>query len=447
MMLFPLWSRALGALSLGAALLLSAPRADAQAPERAEPRPAGPLRLPRLSVHRTADSLDCPDAWTLAGLVARHMKRPALEPLDEARAPLPPHARGGGPQSSLDVQIYRSEEGYTAVVQTEVAATSPQAPRGSRLKARQLSDRGATCAGLAAALSITMAILLDTEVPLPPPPPEPLAAPDLGLAPASAASPASSSPSSPRPAAPDRDRPEEASRLSVTAGRDATGAGAASPGPRDAGRGSASARPEAAGRSAASARSFGLTLGFGLNVVEGVLPRGGLAESGYLELRLGQRFSMDGGMMVFAPQTSPYTTPVKGAEPGKPEVETWLTVGIFRGCARFPVFSTPMPTPEPSDQSPPDRTHVGACLGVLAGAIHGEAHNLPQTSPATDPWAAGEASGLLKQRLFGPLALVSRAALLVPFVTRAFRVEGGGTAFSPPPVAVRLDAELRLSIW
>src|SRR3954469_20154514 len=104
--------------------------------------PAAAADLPALVVHRTADTADCPDAAALAALVARQMKRPALEPR-EASTP-------GG----LDVQIYRSEAGYPAVMQA-----------GD--KTRQISDQGPTCGGLSAALAVSIAILLDTE-PLPP---------------------------------------------------------------------------------------------------------------------------------------------------------------------------------------------------------------------------------------------------------------------------------------
>ncbi len=84
------------------------------------------------------------------------MKRPALRPRKDPGG-------SGKERPSLDVQIYRSEAGYTAVVQTGE-------------KTRQISDKGATCRGLADAMAITLAILLDTEVPPPEPEPPPPAA-------------------------------------------------------------------------------------------------------------------------------------------------------------------------------------------------------------------------------------------------------------------------------
>jgi len=114
--------------------------------------------LPLLVVHRTVDARDCPDAHALAALVATQMRRPALEPAKEV-----------APDRGLDVQIYRSEQGFTAVIRA-----------GG--KTRQLSDKGAACTSLAVALSISIAVLLDTE-PLPPEP-EPLPALPVSAPPA-----------------------------------------------------------------------------------------------------------------------------------------------------------------------------------------------------------------------------------------------------------------------
>src|SRR3954463_2852816 len=97
--------RSLGALSLGAALLAAATPTEAQT-----------NRLPGIAVHRTDDAADCPDARALAALVARHRKRPALDPLDAPPSAAASDPRAPAPEPGLDVQIYRSEQGYTAVV-------------------------------------------------------------------------------------------------------------------------------------------------------------------------------------------------------------------------------------------------------------------------------------------------------------------------------------------
>lgn len=425
----PVRCRALGALSLGVALLLRAPPAEAQEAPRAAARNASPLRLPRLLVHRTDDTADCPDASALAGLVARHMKRPALEPAGDARSSSAPSARGAAPLPSVDVQIYRSEEGYTAVVQTEVAATANVPPSGARTKTRQLSDKGSTCAGLAAALSITLAILLDTEVPPPPPPPSPEPPPALDRA-------ESASPGPPEP--PPLLRSEGAAESAPAKGPEGADWRASSASVRNAGQ-------SVVDRGAASPRSLGLTAGLGVAPAEGALQYGGLAGSGYVELRIGPWLSLAGGVMAFASQTFPLPFAVEGAALGGPQVTVWLTVGLLRGCVTLPIFA-------PSSSSRRagatlDQTLAGGCLGLLAGAIHGEASDLPRSSPATDPWASGEASGIVEQRLFWRFSLVTRAALLVPLARRAFVVEPGGAAFTPAPLGFSLNTEFRLSIW
>lgn len=98
-------------------------------------------------VHRTDEAADCPDAAALAALVADQMKRPALAPAEAS-------------DRGLDVQIYRSDKGYTAVVQADG-------------KTRRISDAGPSCGGLAAALSVSIAVMLDSEPLLPEPEPAP----------------------------------------------------------------------------------------------------------------------------------------------------------------------------------------------------------------------------------------------------------------------------------
>ena len=73
------------------------------------------------------------------------MKRPALDPSPSGPA-------------AFSVQIERGNKGYSATVRAS-----------GRL--RSIADDGASCAGLADALEITLAILLDEEAPAPPPRP------------------------------------------------------------------------------------------------------------------------------------------------------------------------------------------------------------------------------------------------------------------------------------
>jgi hypothetical protein len=146
-------------------LLLSPPAAVACT--LASALPARAAELPLLVVHRTEDAVACPDARALAALVAEQMQRPALRPAPEGSP---------GPDRGLDVQIYRSERGFTAILQVNG-------------KTRQISDKSASCRSLALALAVSIAVLLDadpvptTPPPAPPPEAEPPPAPPVSAAP------------------------------------------------------------------------------------------------------------------------------------------------------------------------------------------------------------------------------------------------------------------------
>ena len=150
---------------------------------------AAPSRaaLPPLAVHRTDDAAGCPDSGALAADVAAQMKRPALSPAADT---------GSAADRGLDVQIYKSEAGFTAVIQA-----------GG--KTRQLSDKGPSCGGLAAALAVSIAVMLDAE-PLPPVPEPPPPAPLPEPVPVTRALP------SPRPSRPLDERPSDVRRFRVS---------------------------------------------------------------------------------------------------------------------------------------------------------------------------------------------------------------------------------------
>lgn len=105
-----------------------------------------------LVVQRAPGASDCPDATALAARVEKLTGRRALEPTD---------ASGDG--FTFEVQILKSDDGYTAIV---LAAG----------KSRQIADPGPTCESLESALALTLAILVDADEPAPapaPPPPAP----------------------------------------------------------------------------------------------------------------------------------------------------------------------------------------------------------------------------------------------------------------------------------
>lgn len=108
-----------------------------------------------LVVQRAPDAHDCPDATALAARVEKLTGRRALEPATEATDGF-----------AFEVQILKSDDGYTAIV---LAAG----------RSRQIADPGPTCESLESALALTLAILVDADdtepppAPLPPPPPPP----------------------------------------------------------------------------------------------------------------------------------------------------------------------------------------------------------------------------------------------------------------------------------
>lgn len=138
------WLRRLAASALGAMGLLLSRRSLAQ--------PAALHDVP-LVVQRAPAASDCVDSATLASRVNLLVGRSALVASETA-----------GESFAFEVQILRSDDGYTAIV---------LAAGGSR----KLDDPGPTCAGLSDALAVTLAVLVDADekpaAPPPPPPPAP----------------------------------------------------------------------------------------------------------------------------------------------------------------------------------------------------------------------------------------------------------------------------------
>ncbi|MCS6900090.1 MAG: hypothetical protein RMJ98_10730 [Myxococcales bacterium] len=98
----------------------------------------------RLSVARSADALSCPDDEVLAARIRQ---------LREGKADVPPLL--------IDVLLQRHEGGYRARIRVS----------GPRRGERELVTHEDSCGGLADALSLSLALLLDEEAPPPPPPP------------------------------------------------------------------------------------------------------------------------------------------------------------------------------------------------------------------------------------------------------------------------------------
>jgi hypothetical protein len=313
--------------------------------------------LPLVVVHRTDDAADCPDATALAAQVAAQMKRPALSP-----------ARDAPPGRGLDVQIYKSEEGFTAVVQASG-------------RTRKLSDKGTTCGGLAAALAVSIAVMLDAE-PLPPepepPPPPPAPEPPKVVTP---------TPEPARAPPPTDFRPSDVRRFRVAL--------AASP-----------------------VVTIGILRPFA----------GGVAAD--VEIRFG-RFSIAAGSLALPGQTIDFA-------PGT--VTLSLTAAALRGCVA-PVSVAAAAFGEE------ETLRFALCVDALAGAIRGVGQGYAPDRTSTLPWAAGGASALFTQRIYGPLAWTARVSLVIPFLRQSFFVDNVGTAFQPASVGGALDGGLKVSIW
>jgi hypothetical protein len=249
-------------------------------------------------------------------------------------------------------------------------------------------------------MAITLAILLDTEVP--PPPPEP------------------PSPPEPPPAVP------FAPRLPAMPLVDA----APTPAPAQ----TAPAEPFAA-----PPRTFRIVAGAGATAATGLLTRLALGGTGHVGLGIGRVFSIEAGFLAFPTQTVPYAGKVRGAPAtAAPTVDLQLTSALFRLCATARLFT--------------EETRAGLCAGGLIGTIRGEGKGFVVNQSATDPWIAGNLGAIIEQTLFWRLSLVTRATVYVPILRRSFTVTdvdatSDPQAFSPASVGAGLDAELRLSIW
>ena len=327
------------------------------------PTPILAAGLPPLVVHRTDDTADCPDARALAVLVAGHMKHPALAPGDVSP----------GPDRGLDVQIYRSDQGFTAVIQA-----------GG--KTRQLSDKGPTCGGLTAALSVSIAVMLDTE-PLPPEPEPPPPPPSSPSAPEAAEPPLAPPPSpSPSPSPPSPSPPPLDDRL-----------------------------PDV--------HRFHVSLAASPVVTDGILRPFAAGIVSELEVRFG-RFSVGGGVFALPGQTIAYA-------PG--QVTMALTTGFLRACGTL--------------VGDGESLRLALCVEPFGGAVRGVGQGYRVDRTLSLSWAAAGTSAGFHQRIAGPLSWSARASLLIPLLKQSFLVDNVGTAFTPAPVGGALDLGLRVSIW
>lgn len=352
------------ALSLLAATALGATTIAIDA--NAQQPPSSPrAELVGLAVHRTDDSLECPDAPRLAAMVEAQMRRPALDP---ALRP-----------AALDVQIYRSEAGFTAVL---VAGD----------KTRHLSNKGAACAGLAEALAVTLAILLDSGIPLAQPP-----------APA---------PSSPLPTPPPQPPPPVATLPPQ------------GPPPPSAPVDQAPAY-QPLDEVPAPPRPWSLSLGFGAIETVGIaLPfTGGYAAD--FEVRASRDLAFDVGAMYLVPRSLAFQ---------QGQVEVSLATSYLRVCGTL--------------LGSPARLAMGACVEPLVGVITGAGTGYQPDASVTRAWIAAGALAWAGGRVTGPFGWVAHVGVYVPFTREGFFVgDQSNVAFSPAPVGASADASLRFTLF
>ncbi|AKT41292.1 hypothetical protein [Chondromyces crocatus] len=318
--------------------------------------------LARLTVTRTAEATDCPDAAALTAAVEVAMKRPALDDASEEAA-----------ADTYEVRIFREDDAYAAVL------------RAGDLT-RRISDPGPTCAGLAEALAITLAILLDSEAP-------------------PRAEPAPPSPAPPSPATP-----------SARSTRRAPGS-----------------TPTATPTPAPSARAWDVSLDLGVSQTLGVLTPFSWAFHAEASLRL-ERVSFGAGAIWMPTRTLDVT-------PG--QVDITLALATARACAaiaghlegpRLSVCAQPM---------------VGAFSGAGRGYDPDRQVTVPWAALGALLLGEGPIAGPLGWSLRGAVVapLVSEELTIDrvdgPAGAQALSVI---SAFTPSPIGFSLGAGLRVSI-
>lgn len=328
------------------------------------------LATPEISVERSPRAMGCPDSADLEAAVAKQRAGPT-----KAGAP------ERDPGERIEVRIARDDEGYEALI---------DAPRGLR----RIRDPGPSCDGLAAALAVTVALILD-EI-------EREAGEEAGEGFASGDAPAAEPEEAPAPPARVAPRP--------SAPRDASA------------RLPPSRRETPAGEEGAV--SFHLLAGPSL----GLLTPLSLAALGEIEIRLGGRLSFGVGLAWLPTRTIAF--PAAAYPEG--EVDVSLAAGIGRACLRAAGSAT---------------ASLDLCAMPAAGALRGEGRNYRSSRGASEPWVALGAGAVAAGRLAGSLGWSGRLGVFVPLARPAFTVTStSGSAYESAPLALLVAAGLRASL-
>jgi hypothetical protein len=338
---------------------------------------------PPLRVSRGADTRDCPDAAGLAADVAT-VRGPAA----------------ALPAATYSVGFRRSGATLSAVIRSGPAGASE----------RTLEAPGQSCAALAHAVAVTLALLFDADRPATAgarpdagTPPEPAVAPVGPTAGGSAATPGpapvapapGSAPAS--PSADGRSSPDAATSAPAPASVPLADPAATTPGPDDTTERSVvddHARGRAASLSLGAASLFG--------VVRPVAP----AFAGELGAAIGPWRAGLGALAVL-PQT---------LDLGPGTVRETLVSASLRVCYA-PWRST--------------RARLDVCTGALAGLATGGGHDFSTDATRTQPWIAVPLE-LAPAVFAGPLGVEIGVGGLASLVRPDFSIDGLGVAYRSP---------------
>ncbi|WP_437317925.1 hypothetical protein [Sorangium sp. So ce385] len=329
---------------------------------------------PFLSVTRGAGAESCPDAAHLIARVEQLRGRPET-----------------GASGAYAVSFTRGDDGFRASIRSGSGA-------------RELRDRGGSCAALEQATAVTLALLLDSDAREPP---SQASEADAGGEPGPGAP-------APAPGAP-----------ATAAGAPAPAAGARAPSPAVSAVAPPAPTPADGGERGVEAPSpergaTRLTLAAGAAGLFGVVRPFAPALSAEVGIG-GARWRATMGALWLVPQTLRH---------GPGELRETLLGGAARAC--FAAAGS-------------EALRFDVCSGIHAGRLQVAASGYTRNDVAEKAWLAVPLE-LSLSRLSGPLGFDVGAAALLPIRRNDFSVDGVGVAYSSPPVGALVSLR-GVGVW
>lgn len=297
-------------------------------------------------VVQRSPGLDCPEAPALSSRIRTFTPR--------APAAASPSA---GSDETIRVEFGRRGSRLSATIHTT----------GEKRGTRVLDDEGPSCAALAEATALAIAILVD---------PEAAAAIARDDSPGAAAPP-KPEPPPPPPVEPARDAPPLSPALEPNE-------------PKRVGRG------------------WGLAIHGGAGVVSGLNASIAPLLLIGVEIRPIDLVSVEASMLF---------APARGHDLDRGAVDVSLLGGEALGCA-WPV-----------SRAGPLAIDAGACVGAAVASVRGEGRGYDADRSASRPWGALDAHLAIRGTLLGPIGCGLRAGVVVPFHRESFGISGIGTAY------------------